>query len=117
MTIYRLPFQNDGLWDGADNWDDPSGGGHGTFQAYAFDIGHPAGGIIRAARCGTVISVENVSGNTNVDSTVPPGSWAVRMEVVRQVLGAVLQQDGGVDMSVRRSAHDSWCGTLCVAVC
>ena len=48
MAIYRLPFQNDGLWKGADNWDEPSGGGHGTFQAYAFDTGHPLGGIIRA---------------------------------------------------------------------
>jgi hypothetical protein len=79
MAIYRLPFQNDLHWTGADNWDDPSNGGHGTFQAYAFDIGHPLGGIVRAARGGTVISVENVSGNTNVVSTVPPGGTLVRI--------------------------------------
>ena len=64
MAIYRLPFGNDGLWQGADNWDDPSQDGHGTFQAYAFDIGHPPGGIVRAARGGRVISTENVNGNT-----------------------------------------------------
>jgi hypothetical protein len=79
MTIYRLPFQNDGLWRGADNWDDPSDGGHDAFQAYAFDIGHPAGGIVRAARSGTVINVWNVSGNTNLDTTVPPGGTLVRI--------------------------------------
>ena len=79
MAIYRLPFGNDGLWQGADNWDDPSQDGHGTFQAYAFDIGHPPGGIVRAARGGRVISTENVNGNTMGDSSIPPGGTLVRI--------------------------------------
>jgi len=79
MAIYRLPFDNDGLWQGADNWDDPSNDGHSTFQAYAFDILHPIGGVVRAARGGRVISIENFSGNTNADSAVPPGGTLVRI--------------------------------------
>jgi hypothetical protein len=26
MAVYRLPFDDDGLWHGGANWDDPAGG-------------------------------------------------------------------------------------------
>jgi len=80
MTLYRLPFLNDGLWHGAKNWDDPTlVDKHDPYQAYAFDIGHPVGGIVLAARSGHVISVEHVGGNTKVDPKVPPGGSLVRI--------------------------------------
>lgn len=79
MAIYRLPFENDGLWHNARNWDDPVKDKHGTFQAYAFDVAHPLGGVVRAARTGLVISAENVNGNTHVDPSVPLGGSLVRI--------------------------------------
>ena len=76
MAIYRLPFDDDSAWEGGANWDDP-GGGHGAGQAYAFDLGHPVGGNIRAARGGQVVFVENNDGNTNIDNTVPGYGTAI----------------------------------------
>lgn len=76
MPVYRLPFDLDGLWKGGANWDDPNGG-HPAFQAYAFDFGHPEFGKVRAARGGRVAFVQNIAGNTNLDSTVPPGGTAM----------------------------------------
>ena len=58
MAIYRLPFDDDGAWQGGGNWDDPAGG-HGPDQAYAFDFGHPTGGNVRAARSGVVADFRN----------------------------------------------------------
>ena len=55
--MYRLPFANEpgwSLWQG--NHDDY---GHGTFQYYAFDIGHKVRGKVLTARGGEVIYVKN----------------------------------------------------------
>lgn len=58
-VIYRLPFDDDSSWVLSNgNWDDPKHGHNqgnaNGLQAYAFDFVHPEGGIIRAARGGTV---------------------------------------------------------------
>jgi hypothetical protein len=72
MATYRLPFDDDGAWQGGANWDDPAGG-HPLSQAYAFDFGHPVGGNVRAARSGWVADVENLDGNTGLD----PHAWKI----------------------------------------
>ena len=48
MTVYRLPFDDDGQWTTVPqgNWDDPATTGH---EPYGFDFAHPVGGTIRAA--------------------------------------------------------------------
>jgi len=84
MAVYRLPFQaqftlpgaaKETTWVSHGNWDEP-GGGHGVGQtsnptdeqAYAFDLDHPTGGRILAARAGTVIDAVG----TWADNTHPP---------------------------------------------
>ena len=89
MTVYRLPFDDDGQWTTVPqgNWDDPATTGH---QPYAFDFAHPVGGTIRAARGGEVVFVENHDGNTNQDASVPGYGTAV---LVRHVDGTVAAYD------------------------
>ena len=89
MTVYRLPFDDDGQWTTVPqgNWDDPATTGH---QPYGFDFAHPVGGTIRAARGGEVVFVENNDGNTNQDASVPGYGTAV---LVRHVDGTVAAYD------------------------
>src|SRR5262245_37873119 len=81
MAIYRLPFENDFQWEvGGGNWDDPV---HGHYQptpptdeqAYAWDLLHPTGGNVLAARAGVVINLdgETPDGDTSGDG---PGGGA-----------------------------------------
>lgn len=81
MAIYRLPFpseSNPSTWTTSGNWD--VGGAHGPGdpndnadgQCYAFDIDHPTGGHVLAARAGTVIDLLS----TVPDNTFPSGQGA-----------------------------------------
>jgi hypothetical protein len=85
MTVYRLPFEDDGAWEllPQGNWDDPATGAH---QPYAFDFNHPVGGNIRAARGGVVIFVENHDGNTTDGDPVPGWGTAI---LIRHIDGTV----------------------------
>jgi hypothetical protein len=76
MTVYRLPFDDDGAWKFVPqgNWDDPATGAH---QPYAFDFAHPVGGIVRAARGGVVAFVENHDGNVPAGDPVPGYGTAI----------------------------------------
>lgn len=79
MAIYRLPFPSESsttTWTCSGNWD--VGGGHGPGsddadgQCYAFDIGHPTGGKVLAARAGYVIDRDD----SVPDNTFPTGKGA-----------------------------------------
>jgi len=75
MATYRLPFENDGQWKvGGGNWDDPVHGHYNPTpptdeQAYAWDMLHPTGGNVLAARAGVVINLdgETPDGDTSGD--------------------------------------------------
>lgn len=81
MAIYRLPFPSESsatTWTSSGNWD--VGGAHGAGdpgdnadgQCYAFDITHPTGGKVLAARAGVVIDRDD----SVPDDTNPPGKGA-----------------------------------------
>jgi murein DD-endopeptidase MepM/ murein hydrolase activator NlpD len=76
MPLYRLPLEPGAGWlVSKGNWDDPKGG-HGSGQAYAFDILHKdasgqddaKGMKVRAARAGLVVSFRN-------DVSLSTGGW------------------------------------------
>src|SRR3954449_1245303 len=90
MSVYRLPFDDDGQWAGGGNWDDPAGGHGPGGQAYAFDFGHPVGGTVRAARGGRIVFVENNDSNTNDDAPVPGYGTAI---LIRHAEGTVAAYD------------------------
>ncbi|MGH9223225.1 MAG: M23 family metallopeptidase [Acidimicrobiales bacterium] len=85
MTVYRLPFEDDGAWQllPQANWDDPATGPH---QPYAFDFNHAVGANIRASRGGVVIFVENHAGNSTKGDAVPGYGTAI---LIRHIDGTV----------------------------
>ena len=79
MASYRLPFENDGQWAcGTGNWDDKTWGhympaGPTDEQAYAWDLTHPTGGNVLAARAGVVVKLDGETADNDTSGKGPGG--------------------------------------------